>query len=56
MSNTQRKVVLIMGIILAPFIAFYGFQEDSALIVFGGPILSVGSGIYFWVGREKSGE
>jgi len=54
MSNTQRTVVLIVGIMLAPILYLYGMDVHSTLIILGGPIASVGLGIYFWVGREKS--
>ena len=53
MSNAQRKVVLIVAILLAPLLILYGMGENSFLIAFGGPILSLGLGIYVWVGRKK---
>ena len=54
MSNTQRTIVLIIGVLLAPILFVYGAQgRDNAFIMFGGPILTIGLGIYVWVGREK---
>ena len=53
MTNAQRKVVLIVGILFAPILLVYGLTEDSFIITVGGPFLSVGLGIYSWVGRDK---
>ena len=53
MSNAQRKVVLTTGLLVAPLLFLYGMEERNFIIALGGPILSVGLGIYFWVGRRK---
>ena len=53
MTNAQRKLVLTLGMLLAPVLFLYGLLENSLLILFGGPIVSIGFGFYFWMGRSK---
>ena len=53
MNNTQRTILLIVGIGLAPILFWYGVEENNLLIVLGGPVLSLGGGIYAWAGRAK---
>ena len=53
MTNSQRKAILVLGILLGLLLASYGFGQESFLIMFGGPIVSIGIGVYFWLGRSK---
>jgi hypothetical protein len=53
MTTSQRKVVLIVSILVAPVLFLAGIADENALLAFGGPILSLGAGIFVWVGRSK---
>ncbi len=53
MNNTQRTIALVVGIALAPILFWYGAEENNLLIALGGPVLSLGGGIYAWAGRAR---
>ncbi|MBI5394034.1 MAG: hypothetical protein HZA91_01925 [Verrucomicrobia bacterium] len=55
-NNAQRKMILIVGIVLAPLLLFWGLLERREWVAVFGPIISIGVGFFFWLGREKVAE
>lgn len=55
MNNAQRKAILVFSILLAPLLFVAGVNDRSLLLAFAGPLLSVGVGVFAWLGRSKSG-
>jgi hypothetical protein len=54
MNNTQRTIVLILSIILAPILFVWGMDEHEEALAIGAPIVSVAIGIFVWSGRDKT--
>jgi len=52
MNTTQRKIVLIVSVILAPLFFLWGWGEGSPMAIVA-PVASVGIGIWVWSGRDK---
>ena len=52
MTAAQRKVVLVIGIVLAPVFFVAGVVENSILVSLAGPVVSIGVGIFVWAGRD----
>ncbi len=44
MTNSQRKAILVMGILLAPVLFVAGSDANTILVAFGGPLASIGIG------------
>ncbi len=53
MTNAQRKVVQVVGIVLAPVFFLVGAYHDNGLLMLVAPVVSVGVGAFVWAGRDK---
>ena len=53
MNDTQRKIILVVGFVLAPVLFWGGVFDESRLVAFAGPLVSIGVGLYVWAGRTK---
>ena len=56
MNNSVRLAILILGLLLAPVLFVFGTMTFNSLMTLGGPIVSIGLGIFFWRGRSKGHE
>ena len=53
MNDTQRKIILVVGFVLAPVLFWGGVLAETRLVAFAGAVVSIGVGLYVWAGRTK---